>query len=155
VSRPTVEAVPRKVLRTHRGRVVIGEFSGGYVQTSLDYTVKTRRGNNWVRSLLNKLKNKRREETRSRKRARLYQRLMSGIQFAQYRNERLRFMTLTSSPESNPDLLNRHFEVLVKRIRRKFGLFEYCKIRTPESQGGVIHCCFRGKFIPQKWLSEQ
>jgi len=150
-----VESVPRKVLRTHRGRVIIGEFSGGYVQTSLDYTVKTRRGNNWVRSLLNKLKNKRRDQARSRKRARLFQRLMSGIQFAQYRGERLRFMTLTSSTESNPDLLNRHFEILVKRIRRKFGPFEYCKIRTPEGQGGVIHCCFRGSFIPQKWLSVQ
>lgn len=43
----------------------------------------------------------------------------------------------------------------MKRIRRRYGLFEYCKIRTPEGQGGVIHCCFRGKYIPQKWLSEQ
>lgn len=64
-------------------------------------------------------------------------------------------MSLTSSPQSDPSLVNRYFEVLVKRIRRMFPMFEYCKIRTPEGQGGLIHCVFRGPFIPQSWLSEQ
>jgi len=150
---PAVTRGPMKQLRIHRGRVVIGEFSAGRIQTSLDHTVKTRRDNK-ARSFLNYIKNKKREKARSRKRGRLYNRLMSGIQFAKYKCRKLRFMTLTSSTKSNPRLLNRHFEVLIKRIRRKFGEFEYCKIRTKEGQGGVIHCCFRGRFIPQKWLSD-
>jgi len=118
-------------------------------------TVKTRRGDNWARSFLNKQKNRKWERERSRKRGRLYQRLMSGIQFANYKGQKLRFMSLTSSPESDPSQVNRHFEVLVKRIRRRFPMFEYCKIRTPEGQGGVIHCVFRGPYSPQSWLSEQ
>jgi hypothetical protein len=147
---------PRKKLRLINGRPVIGEPSGGYIQSSLDYTVKTRRKNSSARSFLNELKNRKRIKQDNRKRSRLYQRLISGIQFARYRNEKIRFMTLTSSPDSDPSQINRHFENLVKRIRRKFGRnsFEYCKIRTPEGQGGVIHCLFRGVYIPQSWLSD-
>jgi len=151
---PTMTPGPMKQ-RTRRGRVVIGEFSAGRIQTSLDHIVKTRRSRQRAKIFLNMLKNRKREKQRRRKRGRLYQRLMSGIQFANYKKRKLRFMTLTSSPSSNTSLINRHYEILVKRIRRKFGEFEYCKIRTPEGQGGVIHCCFRGSFIPQKWLSKQ
>ena len=154
-SKPTAIQTITKKLRVRNGHVVIGEASGGYLQTSLDYTIKTHRIDNWARSFLNQLKNRKRERERGRKCGRLYQRLMCGIQFANYNGQRLRFMSLTSSPQSDPSKVNRHFEVLVKRIRRRFPLFEYCKIRTPEGSGGVIHCVFRGPFIPQSWLSEQ
>jgi len=65
--------------------------------------------------------------------------------------------------------LNRHFESLVKRIRRGYFLseeerkrrkkigqkirFEYCKVKTNEGKG-VLHIVFRGEFILQTWLSK-
>jgi hypothetical protein len=78
-------------------------------------------------------------------------------------------MTLTGSPASNPSLLNRHFESLVKRIRRGYFLsdeerrkrktigqtvrFEYCKVKTNEGNW-VLQVIFRGEYIPQEWLSK-
>jgi hypothetical protein len=41
------------------------------------------------------------------------------------------------------------------RIYRKFHFkMKYWKIRTNEGNG-VLHVIFRGKYVPQKWLSEQ
>jgi len=41
------------------------------------------------------------------------------------------------------------------RILRKFHFkMKYWKIRTNEGNG-VLHIVFRGKYVPQKWLSEQ
>jgi len=38
------------------------------------------------------------------------------------------------------------------RIKRRYGTFEYIKIRTNEGYG-VLHILYVGKFIPQRWLS--
>jgi len=64
-------------------------------------------------------------------------------------------MTLTSSPESKGQKLNADFRTLKMRIFRKFHFkMKYWKIRTNEGNG-VLHIVFRGKYIPQQWLSEQ
>lgn len=79
---------------------------------------------------------------------------MSGLTVGKSRRERLRFMTLTSSPESIGRNLNADFRALKMRVYRKFHFrMKYWKIRTNEGNG-VLHIVFRGKYIPQKWLSE-
>jgi hypothetical protein len=91
----------------------------------------------------------------TKKQRRAFQRLMSGLTVGKSRRERLRFMTLTSSPESVGRNLNADFRALKMRILRKYGFkMKYWKIRTNE-RNGVLHIIFRGKYIPQKWLSEQ
>jgi len=91
----------------------------------------------------------------TKKQRRAFQRLMSGLTVGKSRRERLRFMTLTSSPESKGRNLNADFRALKMRIFRKFHFkMKYWKIRTNEGNG-VLHIVFRGKYIPQKWLSEQ
>jgi hypothetical protein len=91
----------------------------------------------------------------SKKQRRAFQRLMSGLTVGKNRRERLRFMTLTSSPQSRGRNLNADFRALKMRILRKFRFkMKYWKIRTNEGNG-VLHIVFRGKYIPQKWLSEQ
>jgi len=79
---------------------------------------------------------------------------MSGLTVGKSRSERLRFLTLTSSPASVGRDLNADFRALKMRIYRKFHFkMKYWKIRTNEGNG-VLHIIFRGKFIPQKWLSD-
>jgi hypothetical protein len=91
----------------------------------------------------------------TKKQRRAFQRLMSGLTVGKSRRERLRFMTLTSSIESKGRNLNADFRALKMRILRKFHFkMKYWKIRTNEGNG-VLHIVFRGKYIPQKWLSEQ
>ena len=95
------------------------------------------------------------KEVYTKKQRRAFQRLMSGLTVEKSRRERLRFMTLTSSPESVGRSLNADFRVLKMRILRKFHFkMKYWKIRTNEGNG-VLHIVFRGKYIPQKWVSEQ
>jgi hypothetical protein len=64
----------------------------------------------------------------------------------------LRFLTLTSSPDS-PRPVQKSLQLFVKRVRRsKFGRkFEYCLVRTSEGLG-VLHLLFRGSFIPVGWI---
>ncbi len=91
----------------------------------------------------------------TKKQRRAFQRLMSGLTVGKSRHERLRFMTLTSSPKSVGRDLNADFRALKMRIFRKFHFkMKYWKIRTNEGNG-VLHIIFRGKYIPQEWLSEQ
>lgn len=64
-------------------------------------------------------------------------------------------MTLTISPRSKGRNLNADFRALKMRILREFYFeMKYWKIRTSEGNG-VLHMVFRGKYIPQEWLSEQ
>jgi hypothetical protein len=64
-------------------------------------------------------------------------------------------MTLTSSPESKGRSLNADFRALKMRVFRKLHFkMKYWKIRTNEGNG-VLHIVFRGRYIPQRWLSEQ
>jgi len=98
---------------------------------------------------------KRGEGEYSKKQKRAFQRLMSGLTVGKSRRERLRFMTLTSSPEAKGRNLNADFRTLKMRILRKYHFrMKYWKIRTNEGYG-VLHIVFRGRFIPQEWLSEQ
>jgi hypothetical protein len=95
----------------------------------------------------------------TKKQRRAFQRLMSGLTVGKSRSERLRFTTLTTSDEAKrlgfDKKLNEHFRVLKMRIFRKYRFkMKYWKIRTNEGNG-VLHIVFRGKYIPQKWLSEQ
>ena len=91
----------------------------------------------------------------TKKQRRAYQRLMSGLTVGKSRHERLRFLTLISSLESAGRNLNADFRALKMRILRKYHFkMKYWKIRTNEGNG-VLHIVFRGKYIPQKWLSEQ
>ena len=103
-------------------------------------------------SLDSKLQNSPQVSPWSAKQKRDYQRLLSGIRRAKTLGKPLRFMTLTSSPKSSWAEINAHFGVLVKRIRRRFGEFEYFKEKTREGHG-VLHIVYRGAFIPQRWLS--
>ena len=64
----------------------------------------------------------------------------------------LRFLTLTSSPVS-PRPVQKSLQILVKRIRRLFGKFEYSLVRTSEGYG-VLHLLCRGCFIPWRWLKD-
>jgi hypothetical protein len=91
----------------------------------------------------------------TKKQRRAFQRLMSGLTVGKSRRERLRFMTLTSSPQSVGRNLNADFRALKMRILRKYHFkMKYWKIRTNEGNG-VLHIIFRGKYIPQQWLSKQ
>jgi hypothetical protein len=95
----------------------------------------------------------------SKKQRRAFQRLMSGLTVGKSRRERLRFATLTTSDEAKQlgfdKKLNGHFRILKMRILRKYHFkMKYWKIRTNEGNG-VLHIIFRGKHVPQKWLSEQ
>jgi len=119
--------------------------------TSLDSKNTSRHGQGW--------------RTKQR---RYFQRLLSGIKAAEFRGEVVRFLTLTSSSSSNASELNKHFEHLVKRIRRGYFLsiekrkrrknfgkvvrFDYCKVATNEGYG-VLHIIFLGEYIPQDWIS--
>lgn len=87
------------------------------------------------------------------KQKRAFQRLLSGLTRAKALGKKVRFMTLTSSPNSSFSELNKHFQVLRKRVKRKFGVkIDYIKFKTNEGCG-VLHVIFVGAFIPQRWLS--
>jgi len=89
--------------------------------------------------------------TRAQKR--LFHRVLSGIEMAKRSNDYLRVLTLTSSLDSGD--FHGDFEVLKKRIRRKFGRFEYVAVKEHTKEGLVhLHLVYRGRFMSQKWLSE-
>jgi len=89
----------------------------------------------------------------SRKQKRCYHRALSGLEVAHALNNHVRFITLTSAPDS-PENIHNSFSKLVKRIRRQFGEFEYFAVRETTVSGLVhIHLLCRGSYIPQEWLS--
>jgi hypothetical protein len=79
---------------------------------------------------------------------------MSGIEVARQRKQHIRVLTLTSGP-SSPSDIHASFEVLVKRIRRKFGRFEYLAVEEHTREGLLhLHLLAHGTYIPQDWLSD-
>jgi len=87
----------------------------------------------------------------SPKARRWYQRLLSGVTHHQANRRRLRVITLTSSSRALD--INDSWQVLLKRIRRRWRSgFEYWKLRTSEGND-VLHIVFSGPWIPQSWLS--
>jgi len=93
------------------------------------------------------------KSTWSKAQKRLYHRVLSGFECAKRVGDHVRVMTLTSSPEYTD--IHRSFDRLRKRIRRLYGRFEYCCIKEHTKEGlEHLHLVYRGKFIPQKWLSD-
>ena len=90
-----------------------------------------------------------------RRRARFWHRLFTGAESA----DRLRFLTLNSSDESivlGIDILE-SFSKLVKRIRRKYGEFEYFGVVACDKDEPLrehIHVICKGKFMPQLELED-
>lgn len=94
------------------------------------------------------------QEPWPRRKKRFFQRSMSGIEVAWGNREQVRFLSLTSSPES-PEDIHRSWGTLVKRIRREFGVFEYIAVKEFTVSGlQHIHALFRGCYIPQAWVKE-
>ena len=88
------------------------------------------------------------------KQRRTYQRLLSGITRANNERRKLRVITLTSSLEKRAcqSEMGKAWQVLRKRIDRRFGMsLEYFRLRTSEGNG-VLHIVFKGGFIPHSWL---
>ncbi len=90
----------------------------------------------------------------SPKARRWYQRVLSGVTHHQANRRQLRVITLTSGPGAPPqDEINASWQVLRKRIVRKWRIkLEYWKLRTSEGNG-VLHIIYSGPYIPQRWLS--
>ena len=103
-------------------------------------------------SLDNNVQNLPKRSSWSFKQKRAYHRALSGLYRARALGKTVRLMTLTSSPNSKYREINPHFQVLRKRIERRFAKIEYIKFRTNEGYG-VLHVVFVGPFIPQRWLS--
>lgn len=78
---------------------------------------------------------------------------MSGLEWGAARGERVRFLTLTSSPQSTKPI-HESFRRFVKRVRRKYGTFEYLAVREYTKSGlAHLHVLFRGAYLPQGWVS--
>jgi hypothetical protein len=86
---------------------------------------------------------------------RRFHRLISGLTIGINKDERMRFMTLTTAKNVSNNI-NNSFDVLKMRILREFHwtFNKYFKVKTAEGNG-VLHIVYRGQFIPQKWLSQQ
>jgi len=78
---------------------------------------------------------------------------MSGIELAWSLGEDIRFLSLTSSPESPRDI-HRSFSAFVKRVRREFGRFEYVAVKETSVKGlEHLHILFRGCYLAHEWVS--
>ncbi|MBA7553922.1 hypothetical protein ES705_46526 [subsurface metagenome] len=82
---------------------------------------------------------------------RFYQRYFTGVGVG----GRLRILTLTSSDEAvNKGYdIHKHFTALVKRLRRKWGRFEYIGVREVNGNRQHLHLVFRGEYMAQVQLS--
>ena len=91
-----------------------------------------------------------------RRRKRLYQRAMSGIELALSKKQKIRFLSLTSGPEAKDELIHEHFRALVKRIRYYYPEFEYLSVKEETIAGKKhLHILYKGAYLPQKWVSAQ
>jgi hypothetical protein len=90
-----------------------------------------------------------------RRKARFWHRLFTGAEAA----DRLRFLTLNSSDESivlGIDILE-SFSNLVKRIRRKYGEFEFFGVVACDENEPLrehIHVICKGEFMPQREIED-
>lgn len=79
-------------------------------------------------------------------------RSIKGSRFI-HKGEILRFMTLTSIKDMSMSI-TKCFNILVKRIKRKYGYFEYLFVLTSEGVEGVLHILYYGSYIAHSWLSD-
>ncbi|GAI69484.1 unnamed protein product [marine sediment metagenome] len=82
---------------------------------------------------------------------RFYQRYFTGVGVG----GRLRILTLTSSDEAVIEGydIHRHFAALVKRLRRRWGVFQYIGVREVKGDREHLHLVFRGSYMAQVQLS--
>jgi len=90
-----------------------------------------------------------------RRRARFWQRFFTGAESA----DRLRFLTLNSSDESVVLGINvlKSFSKLVKRMRRKYGVFEYFGVVVCDENEPLrehVHVICKGVFMPQREIED-
>ena len=77
---------------------------------------------------------------------------MSGIELACCQGIQLRILCLTSSPASTDP--KRAFQAFVKRVRRRYGAFEYIVAKELTESGlEHYHIIYKGAYMSQKWLS--
>lgn len=97
----------------------------------------------------------------SKKEKRAFHRMVTGLSIANYRKERMRFLTLTTATKVKQNITE-SFDTLKKRIMRAkkekdgfigFKFNRYFKLKTAEGNG-VFHILYWGRYIPQKWLSK-
>jgi len=91
---------------------------------------------------------------RRKRRNRLYQRAMSGLRMG----GNLKFVTLTSSPESAANGLDirSSWRVLLQRLRRRNLCSGYVKVMEFTKAGlPHFHLIIRGPWLSQSWLSRQ
>lgn len=82
--------------------------------------------------------------SRERKRKRLFGCALSGLSRCEAQKKDAYFLTLTSAPGAKD--IGKHWDLLVKRIRRELGFkFEYIKVETSEGNG-VIHAIYHSAF---------
>ena len=81
----------------------------------------------------------------SAKQRRGYRRALSGLTIGRGVGADLRFLTLTSSPRS-PRVVQKSLQILVKRISRMFGKFEYCCVRTLRDMVSFTRCIVGASF---------
>lgn len=93
----------------------------------------------------------------TKKQKRLYHRVLSGFEIAKQLKDRVRVIELGTDQKDQDHDIHRDFTVLVKRIRREFGRFEYMAVKelSPKNKLLHLHIVYRGSYIPQKWLSDQ
>jgi len=95
------------------------------------------------------------KESEDRKRGRFWQRFYTGAELA----DRLRFLTLNSSDESvvlGLDILE-SFARLVKRIRWRWGVFEYFGVKERSLEEALryhLHLICKGVYMPQSELED-
>lgn len=78
----------------------------------------------------------------SKRQRRAFHRCISGLLRAKGRLDRIRFMTLTSSPTIDEKKLNYHFNLLVKQIEYTFGFkMQYWKVETKKKATGFCMFC--------------
>jgi hypothetical protein len=90
------------------------------------------------------------------KQKRAYHRAKSGIKVSDILHLPVKHLILTTSPQGSTLNISSDFQVLRKRIYRKFKiLLPYFMVHTNEGNG-VLHVLYRSKqYLPQKWLSAQ
>ena len=81
---------------------------------------------------------------------------MSGVVWAEAKNQKLRFLTLTTAgkaPRTVKETAD-DWRAFVKRVRRRYGEFEFLKV-VEWTKSGLehLHILFRGPYIPQEWIS--
>ncbi|MBA7584347.1 hypothetical protein ES708_26300 [subsurface metagenome] len=120
-----------------------GGGGGGVSSSVLDYYAISRRSPTPDRGSKNLDENRRVR--------RFYQRYFTGVGVG----GRLRVVTLTSSDEAVEQGLDihRHFTALVKRLRRRWGVFQYIGVKEIKGDREHLHLVFRGSYMQKAVIS--